>query len=309
MDTRTSKRVEVEVDQAKGTYAQTIDRNGFTVVGMGKPLFDVSYDSRYRSSGFMSEESIFKNDQTVFKNCMTVKQCFVDTFTYNGKEVKRQVLDPETKRLRDWRGVDGQNCGVFGIWIEKEARQTFCPGATEARHCCMLDPAVTPIFYMFRYHAREMHETLSKACNADPLFTIYDAGTINTHLKNVGAYYTTSTDTVKRNVELAAIKYSMNEIMDEFTPGFGRNTMAPSVSSEYVQLMDCSVALYEALQTYTACAPGSALGSSPFCTEYSRKSPNRIGIHYFLDYTMVEVPFAWWHKCMLLQGRTFKQVW
>ena len=106
-----------------------------------------------------------------------------------------------------------------------------------------------------------------------------------------------------RNNKLTTIKTRLNQIVDEFSPG-----QTPGTASEYLQLMDCSVALYEAIQKYTTCSSSAVDASNPFCTEYGKEQPYRSGIYYFLDYTMEEVPFAWWHKCMLLQGRTFGKV-
>ena len=68
--TSTGKRLEVDASQAKNTYAQTIDRKRFGVVGLGRPEFDIATSSPYRGTGFMSETSVFRdNKDTVFKSC------------------------------------------------------------------------------------------------------------------------------------------------------------------------------------------------------------------------------------------------
>jgi hypothetical protein len=66
--------------------------------------------------------------------------------------------------------------------------------------------------------------------------------------------------------------------------------------------MDCSLALYNLLQTHTVCGDSNN-NNNPFCTEYHASSPHRSSLYYFLPHTMQEFPFAWWHKCILLQGR------
>lgn len=69
VSTSSGKRLEVDAAESKSTYAQTIDRQRFGIVGLGRPNFDISMQSPYRGTGFMSETTIFKNDKTVFKSC------------------------------------------------------------------------------------------------------------------------------------------------------------------------------------------------------------------------------------------------
>lgn len=156
-----------------------------------------------------------------------------------------------------------------------------------------MDPAVTPLFYMFHYHADKVAD-VTRTC---------DSSAIQEHLNNVGGVYTTSkTDATKRNDRIRTIKNRLNNIVDEFTAGTRANPLTPQTSKDYLKVMDCSTALYDAIQRYTACPAGAAPDSGPFCASaYGALSPYRSGLYYFLDYTMYEVPFAWWHKCMLLQ--------
>lgn len=67
-----------------------------------------------------------------------------------------------------------------------------------------------------------------------------------------------------------------------------------------MQVMDCSVELYSSIKEATTCDPRAPEG--PYCTEYHSHSS---GLYYVLRYTMQEVPFAWFHKCMMLHSRTF----
>ena len=64
------------------------------------------------------------------------------------------------------------------------------------------------------------------------------------------------------------------------------------------------------------------MGSGPFCASYhldqkdsvsgsgndaassTAKAHPMSSMYYFLQNTMLEFPFAWWHKCVLLQSRT-----
>ena len=87
-----------------------------------------------------------------------------------------------------------------------------------------------------------------------------------------------------------------------------------------MQIVDCSVALYQKLQQYTICSDPSKPNSGPFCTNYhlgfatqdEQRSASattitqkqvRSSLYFFLPNTMIEFPFAWWHKCVLLQVR------
>lgn len=216
-------------------------------------------------------------------------------FTHNGKPNKRRVFHPVSKQMQDWTGQDGENCGVFGIWMNDTASfDKMCPGEKfSEKYCCYLDPAVAPLFYMFHYYGDKL-ASVTKTCKSQA---------VQSHLQNIGGVYTTSiSNAIERSARLSTIKNRLNQILDEFSPGDRSNPLAPKTAQEYLDIMDCSVALYEALQTFTACPAGAAPDSSPFCTaSYGMLSPYRSGLYYFLDYTMYEVPFAWWHKCMLLQ--------
>lgn len=307
VDASTGKRIEIQsLDDVKSTYVQTMGRNKFAAVGLGRPPFNISMGSPYRSTGFMSEAVLFRqgSQTSVFKSCKTIEQCFVDMFTFNGKAVKRRVFNPASRAMQDWTGLDGQNCGIFGIWLKDRTDfDKMCPGEDFAtRHCCYMDPAVAPLFYIFHYHWDEpLAKKVTDTC---------DTYEVKNHLSNMGAVYTTSrTSLQERDQRLASIKTRLNQILDEFAPGSRSSPRGmPTTAFEYLKTMDCSVALYDALQQYTACPSSSSsiiMDSSPFCTSYSFEQQYRTGIYYFLDYTMEEVPFAWWHKCMLLQGRTF----
>jgi hypothetical protein len=135
---------------------------------------------------------------------------------------------------------------------------------------------------------------------------------------------------------IAAIKQRMdmlNNLLHEFSPPEGE---IPT-SFNYVQIVDCSVALYNMMQQHTVCPRGAVAGSGPFCAPYhmqedprsqgdeqaeesngeqgmieaaddtSPDSPaarnRRSNMYFFLQNTMQEFPFAWWYKCILLQSR------
>lgn len=81
VDTSTGIRIEIQsIEDVKTTLAQTVDRNFFSVVGLGRPSFNYSLGSPYRSTGFMSEKKLFYTDastgqeKTVFRSCKSIEQ-------------------------------------------------------------------------------------------------------------------------------------------------------------------------------------------------------------------------------------------
>lgn len=278
VDLATGKRIDISdtVDSMKSTYAQTISRNKYSVVGVAQPPFSTSTSSPYRSTGFMSETTLFRKDPanidggtSVFKSCKTIDQCFIDQFTYNGKPVKRRVFDPVTKTMRDWTGLDGQYCGIFGILLSDVASfNAMCKGEDfDKKYCCFMDAAVTPLFYMFHYHWDDpITKKVINTCDGGSA-----ASAIQNHLANMGAVYTTSkTDNKERTQRLSSIKGRLNQILDEFTQGSRSSPTSPLQTSaaDYMRAMDCSVSLYEAMQAFTSCR-SRIEDSNPFCTSYA----------------------------------------
>ena len=84
VDTKTGERIEIDdIDSVKSTVAQTIERNQFTAVGLGRPSFNTSVGSPYRGTGFLSETKLFYTDQngegqSVFRSCKTIDQARFD---------------------------------------------------------------------------------------------------------------------------------------------------------------------------------------------------------------------------------------
>lgn len=62
--------------------------------------------------------------------------------------------------------------------------------------------------------------------------------------------------------------------------------------------MECSTIIYSEIKDATTCRGKTG----PYCAEYHKHNS---GLYYMLSYTMQEIPFAWFHKCMMLHKRTF----
>ena len=162
---------------------------------------------------------------------------------------------------------------------------------------------MAPLYYMFR-HKNTSLDDLDKVCNVGkvlktvPKRMIFSRSTVQDSIQKIQDVYVVPKNNVNvKKAILEGMRDRLNAILDEFTPEFSMDT-----SFQYIQVMDCSLALYNMIQEHTKC---SDQNSNAFCSDYAKESKYTSGLYYFLDYTMVEVPFAWWHKCMLMKGRTF----
>lgn len=307
--------------RTKNTHVQTFGRNGYTVVGLGRPPFDISnadgFSNINRKTGFLSAPgNIFlptgqsdDEGKSIFMSCKTLDQCFVDDFYFNGRPVSRRVFTTDN-RMRDWEPKEGERCGIFGIEESDELASRSCPGIdTLKQSCCSIDSAVAPLYHVLKRKAGILEE-LNAVCNEGLLFgkvqksqAIFSMESVQKHLAEIPDFYMVpKNDKTARSVILDGIRDRLNSITDEFTPEFQIDT-----AFSYVQVMDCSEAVYETLQKHTTCSENEAKDSSAFCPEYAYPAANRSGLYYFLDFTMTEFPFAWWHKCMLLKSKTFSQ--
>lgn len=218
-----------------------------------------------------------------------------------------------------------------------------------------MDPDVAPLFYLFLNHP-EVLDDLDATCNRAPTpvpggyyasssssssYPIFSKRKILSSIQQVGGFGNGYYAIPRQGGDKVIKQYAsiLNGIVNEFSP--------PSVgdiptSHNYVQIIDCSLALYRKLQQHTVCQTPGSVDSGPFCTLYhlgftsqdeqkkaasaaataavlassasgssqspavanNLKKPVRSSLYYFLPNTMLEFPFAWWHKCILLQGRT-----
>jgi hypothetical protein len=143
--------------ERKSTYAQTIDRSMYSVVGLGRPPFPYN-----RKTGFLSyskplfneKEGATDGGETVFRQCRTIEQCFVDEFTYNGVRRDRMIYDDKSRStpvFREWGANESEVCGIFGYRLEKDAAQVECPGLdTRDYACCkVLTLYISAFCYLF----------------------------------------------------------------------------------------------------------------------------------------------------------------
>jgi hypothetical protein len=178
--------------------------------------------------------------------------------------------------------------------------------------------AVNPLFHVLSMEG--VLDRLDSACNRPPadfpwgspahgsyqVFSRYKVQRILEQIK--GGYYAIP----KQGTEEAVAQYTslLNSLLNEFSAPPGS---IPS-SHAYVQIVDCAVELYESLQTHATCSPTvqgkHVVDSGPFCASYhlssdssAQGSNKRSSLYFFMPNTMLEFPFAWWYKCIILQGR------
>ena len=174
---KSGERILAEKDKEYGTYAQTLDRDGYMHME-GRPPFNYSVGTAMRKAGFLSTGALLDssaNPQTIFKQCKTVRQCFKDEFTHHDVARTRKVSIPANVQsyaspqyMREWMPSDAANCGIFGVWLADNQGNGWnlkCPGTTSASHfCCAVDVAVAPLFYLFKEYPSVLGE-LDAVCN------------------------------------------------------------------------------------------------------------------------------------------------
>ena len=162
--------------------------------------------------------------------------------------------------MRDWRPNDATKCGIFGIWLSDGAGtsgiNTMCPGTSSTTHyCCAIDVAVAPLQYLF-YQYPQTLDQLDGVCNkafstnaytVDRSYPIFSKTAIQTLVAKIGRYYAIPKVNGQQTIKL--YMNMLNSLLNEFSPPVGD---IPA-SKNYVQIVDCSVRLYNLLQSLTLC--------------------------------------------------------
>lgn len=249
-----------------------------------------------RKSGFLSTDRLLNSKgETIFKPCNTVAQCIKDTFTFRGKDVTRRVFvegsavgsssSSTPSFMRDWKPNDATKCGIFGVWLSDgngNGINRMCPGTTTATHyCCSVDVAVAPLMYLFHTYPGVLDE-LDGVCNkafspsastADRSYPIFSKSKVLSTVASIGRYYAVPMAAASSAQTIKLYMGMLNSLVNEFSPSAGD---IPT-SKNYVQIVDCSVALYGLLQKYAVCQNPLAPDSGPFCTSYHIRQPSDSG--------------------------------
>lgn len=190
-------------------------------------------------------------------------------------------------------------------------------GKPESTHyCCSVDYAVAPLFHLFKSITTEDANELDRRCNSPlrdfpgipasagaPSY-LFSRNTFSSALQIIkdGFYAIPKADPAPSIKQVMDI---LNKMLNDFSY---KQSVLPN-AFHYVQVTECSQALYSVLARYSRCQTPETPGSGPFCAPYhlpQGKGTVQVpsSLYYFLPNTMIEFPFAWWHKCILLQGRT-----
>jgi hypothetical protein len=311
-------------DGEYGTYAQTLRKDGFINM-LGRPPFNYTDGSPMRKAGFMSASTLTKgpNQDSIFKQCNSLEQCFKDQFTHHGKETTRRVFvpldalgisvqsssvgDSAQYSARDWQPSDATRCGIAGVLVMDANGNSVnrkCQNAPKETHyCCMVDMQVAPLFYLFSKHGAEVMDDLDRVCNRGTLsqtigieipssaqsFQVFSRSRVQSIVSTIkDGYYSIPVQT-GTTVEISVIMRLLNELLNEFSPPPAGIT----TPLNYVQIVDCSAALYEKLQTHAVCPPAKTapllpkVDSGPFCADYhlaeGQGSNKMSSMYYFLQ--------------------------
>lgn len=296
---------------------------------VGKPSKKDLSNPQYRSTGFLGTSEASPGS---FFDCKTVKQCFVDKFTFHGEAVQRMVTT--NTGIERWKPLDTDRCGSFGIQVDP-VNHPECTGLDINQYaCCLLDQAVAPIYRLLcntgtvTVDEEQFDESQGKVVQVTVTEGALDflsrrcSGVLNPFsgsrsspvsiseatrvCSEVGAVYSVSLhDKVRKESELGRISAALNSMLDILSPSIGA-----SAGDDFVATTSCSLAIYSAIQSVTTrCTEEDVAGISvsvrsqtlnPYCSSYHVGTPHS-GLYYFLTYTLQELPFAWWHKCMALQ--------
>jgi hypothetical protein len=305
-------------DQEYGAYAQTLRRDGFISM-LGRPPFNYSDGSPMRGAGFMSTSKLTKgpNHDSIFKRCSSIDQCFKDQFTHHGREATRKVYTPVEALgisaatagvryfVRDWQPSDATRCGIAGFLVmdaNGKGVNRMCDNTQpDAYYCCMVDASVAPLFYLFSKHGGEVLDKLNNVCNRPPLslstgieipassasFQVFSRTKVQTIVSQIKDGYYSVPVAKNTAVQIKVIMGLLNDLLNDFSPPLGDI----QTSLNYVQVVDCSVALYAELQAYTTCPSVKGVldrvDSGPFCAEYHLSegggSNKRSSLYYFLQ--------------------------
>jgi hypothetical protein len=227
---------------------------------------DFTDENAYRKFGFLSLSDMEEG----FVMCRDVEQCFVDIFTYNGKQTERFYALGGV--IAEYKPVEMHKCGIFGI----RATDSKCFDTTDVNYssdeedCCMLDRAVVPLYETLCGNHPEHFTSVQKACSfAEAKIVNICASIGSLDIADGLTYYTVSKGSntgqdTPRNIELQTMATNLNSLMDAMV-------QPPIVTSQdYLKVMGCSSALYEAIQTITSCPTATTI--SPYCTPYHQTS-------------------------------------
>lgn len=228
----------------------------------------------WKSSGFLSMDvqAMSIADTPLgrpFIRCSDVKQCQTDSFEVDGITATRMVK-PNLGASKPWEQAWSTECGMFGHKAN---------GAG-----CDLDIAVMPLYWVMctkldgvPYYNAATYNTVRNTCRKVTGFDTTRQCSIITKV------YSSPAASPARATDITAATAALNDLINMIS----RNVQT---GDAYINAMSCTVAIYDALQL------------DPFGFRSMYNAPIVRGLYYFFKHTTVEIPFAMWVKCMVLEG-------
>jgi hypothetical protein len=206
-----------------------------------------------------------------FVQCSTIPQCVIQVFTFNGK-----VISPRTKQnvagaAAAYTRGEQHVCGAWGLQISSTQ--------------CKIDTAVTPLYNVVCTE----RATMPLSCTS-PATSIMDLTLLQQQCNAIPAIYNifVEPDPKIPDPRRVQMKNALNWLTwSLFNPNV--NTIS---AEQYVDAVECSVFVWERIQT----------GKNTTIPYMNEKNVPIAGIYWFTLFSITEVPFAWWFRCIVLPG-------
>lgn len=255
----------------------------------------LSVSPLYTKAGFLSVDNNFKIEEDTFLDCLSQPQCFIHPFTAYGELAIREVPTGFTLPLRPWIQREQELCGIFGYLVNIADAQK-----SSGLVLCALDPAVTHLYQLLcRHRTNSSVVHLISVCPQTKQLG-FKIGDIVAACSMPNTYQMSVVQSVgdvkNRSNVLQEIGNRLNGLYNVF--GSADLQQDTEGASAYLQVMHCSEALFSALQDLS-----TNLNKVSFKTKYQQT--HVVSLYYQLRYTQEEIPYTWWHDCMLLPYRPF----
>lgn len=263
------------VANPRGRIMQTFNKGRHIPIIRTEPPPGFSNDEWARG-GFLYKKSLDGDDRgTPFVACRSVKQCKKDGFQVAGEVVKRKTRVSAGAEPVEWKQEWSTKCGMFGV---QQGEGTTGP--------CRLDLVSMPLYWALcerkdpatnqlvpHYNATAFQQTKAACSKVSSSYGAKCASIRNNYVAGVSS-----------NV-LESVRQAVNGLADAFAG-------VPADKNDYLDRVACSEAIHQAIQ------------QDPLQQAALHGQERVWSFHYFMKHTTVEVPFAMWHKCVLMDGQT-----
>lgn len=249
----------------RGRIMRTFGKDKFIPMVQSRAVPGVT-DSQYASSGFMSMQEVGGGR---FTPCREVAMCREDTFRVAGEAKARQSVGPDGS-VSAWQQSHSISCGMYG--------------RLDSDGGCSLDLASLPFYWALCKGAtgrspayQALWARVGEDCSPFRERTEMLCSVIDDNFKRSGMTAT----------QLGSIRDALNHLAD----ALGYQGAVRSQES-YLARASCSQSLHDLWQL------------DPYGVRGLYGQPKVYSFHVFFSHTTLEVPIAFWFKCIVLEGRT-----